>query len=221
MLSGSAAAVPSDGIGHKQRVAHGRHNRRSDRLLRSYTPLSNAAPYPPAQPSHHRHIPARVHTSSQRRLLCTSLPYASTSWSGRQRIRHSQYSAAAARAAVCRCFRQGPACPARHGHHRGVAAPALISRLSASRRARVSRQQLRSVARQVDSSACATRSCAPCRGSRIRFQEKRWHRDRMVAGTFCGSVVAKMNNRCTGGVSYMIFSRAALKRRHGACVPRQ
>ena len=36
---------------------------------------------------------------------------------------------------------------------------------------------------------------------------KRWHRERMVAGTLCSSVVARMNIRCSGGSS-MVFSRA-------------
>ena len=35
----------------------------------------------------------------------------------------------------------------------------------------------------------------------------RWQRDRIVAGTFCSSVVARMNIRCSGGSS-KIFSRA-------------
>ena len=41
----------------------------------------------------------------------------------------------------------------------------------------------------------------------MRLKENRWQRDRMVAGTLCSSVVARMNSRCSGGSS-MIFSRA-------------
>ena len=42
---------------------------------------------------------------------------------------------------------------------------------------------------------------------RMRLKEKRWHRERMVAGTLCSSVVARMNIRCSGGSS-RIFSSA-------------
>ena len=35
----------------------------------------------------------------------------------------------------------------------------------------------------------------------------RWQRERMVAGTLCSSVVARINIRCAGGSS-RIFSRA-------------
>ena len=42
---------------------------------------------------------------------------------------------------------------------------------------------------------------------RIRLKENCWHRDLMVAGTLCSSVVAKMNIRCSGGSS-KIFSSA-------------
>ena len=37
--------------------------------------------------------------------------------------------------------------------------------------------------------------------------EKRWQRDRIVAGTLFSSVVARINSRCSGGYS-MIFSSA-------------
>lgn len=40
-----------------------------------------------------------------------------------------------------------------------------------------------------------------------RRKENRWHRESMVAGTFCSSVVARINTRCSGGSS-MIFSSA-------------
>ena len=39
------------------------------------------------------------------------------------------------------------------------------------------------------------------------MKENCWHRDLMVAGTLCSSVVARMNIRCSGGSS-RIFSRA-------------
>ena len=41
----------------------------------------------------------------------------------------------------------------------------------------------------------------------MRLKENCWHRDLMVAGTLCSSVVARMNIRCSGGSS-RIFSRA-------------
>ena len=41
----------------------------------------------------------------------------------------------------------------------------------------------------------------------MRRKEKRWQRERMVAGTLWSSVVARMNIRCSGGSS-RIFSRA-------------
>ena len=44
-------------------------------------------------------------------------------------------------------------------------------------------------------------------GVSMRRKLWRWQRDRMVAGTFCSSVVARMNMRCSGGSS-SIFSRA-------------
>ena len=40
-----------------------------------------------------------------------------------------------------------------------------------------------------------------------RRNAKRWQRERIVAGTLCSSVVARMNSRCSGGYS-MIFSSA-------------
>ena len=42
---------------------------------------------------------------------------------------------------------------------------------------------------------------------RSRLNANRWQRDRIVAGTFCSSVVARMNKRCAGGYS-IIFSSA-------------
>ena len=41
----------------------------------------------------------------------------------------------------------------------------------------------------------------------MRRNAKRWQRERMVAGTLCSSVVARMNIRCSGGSS-KIFSSA-------------
>ena len=41
----------------------------------------------------------------------------------------------------------------------------------------------------------------------MRRKEKRWQRERMVAGMDCNSVVARMKSRCAGGSS-MIFSSA-------------
>ena len=41
----------------------------------------------------------------------------------------------------------------------------------------------------------------------MRWNSRRWQRDRIVAGTLCSSVVARMNSRCSGGSS-MILSRA-------------
>ena len=41
----------------------------------------------------------------------------------------------------------------------------------------------------------------------MRLKEKRWHRERMVAGTLCSSVVARIKMRWAGGSS-RIFSRA-------------
>ena len=40
----------------------------------------------------------------------------------------------------------------------------------------------------------------------MRRRSKRWHRDRTVTGTFCTSVVAKMNFTCGGGSS-SVFSK--------------
>ena len=39
-----------------------------------------------------------------------------------------------------------------------------------------------------------------------RRKSKRWHRDRIVAGTFCGSVVARMNRTWAGGSSRVLSS---------------
>ena len=43
-------------------------------------------------------------------------------------------------------------------------------------------------------------------GSAIRRKSKRWQRDRMVSGTLCDSVVAKMNLTCGGGSSSVLSS---------------
>ena len=37
-------------------------------------------------------------------------------------------------------------------------------------------------------------------------KSKRWQRERIVAGTFCGSVVAKTNFTCGGGSSSVLSS---------------
>ena len=42
---------------------------------------------------------------------------------------------------------------------------------------------------------------------RSRRNEKRWQRDKIVAGTLLSSVVARMKMRCSGGSS-MIFKSA-------------
>ena len=42
--------------------------------------------------------------------------------------------------------------------------------------------------------------------SGMRLKSKRWQRDRMVTGIFCGSVVAKMNFTCGGGSSSVLSS---------------
>ena len=57
-------------------------------------------------------------------------------------------------------------------------------------------------------SCCATyvsRAAMSC--GRIRPKSKRWQRDRIVAGSLCTSVVAKMNSTCAGGSS-SVLSRA-------------
>ena len=41
----------------------------------------------------------------------------------------------------------------------------------------------------------------------IRPKSNRWHRLRMVSGSFCGSVVARINTMCAGGSS-SVFSSA-------------
>ena len=43
--------------------------------------------------------------------------------------------------------------------------------------------------------------------ARRRLNANLWQRERIVAGTFCSSVVARMNSRWAGGYS-MILSRA-------------
>ena len=40
----------------------------------------------------------------------------------------------------------------------------------------------------------------------MRWKSKRWQRDRMVAGSFCGSVVARMNTAWAGGSSSVLSS---------------
>ena len=47
------------------------------------------------------------------------------------------------------------------------------------------------------------------RGSAMRLKSKRWQRERMVIGTLCGSVVAKMNYTWEGGSSSVF--KSALK----------
>ena len=44
--------------------------------------------------------------------------------------------------------------------------------------------------------------------SGTRAKSKRWQRERMVSGSFCGSVVAKMNTRWGGGSSRVLSSAA-------------
>ena len=38
----------------------------------------------------------------------------------------------------------------------------------------------------------------------IFLKSKRWHLDKIVAGNFCGSVVAKINFTCAGGSSNVL-----------------
>ena len=40
----------------------------------------------------------------------------------------------------------------------------------------------------------------------MRRKSNRWQRDRMVAGSFCGSVVARMNTAWAGGSSSVLSS---------------
>ena len=51
--------------------------------------------------------------------------------------------------------------------------------------------------------------CTTMSGTGMRRKSNRWQRERMVAGTFCGSVVAKTNFTCGGGSSSVF--RSALK----------
>ena len=41
----------------------------------------------------------------------------------------------------------------------------------------------------------------------MRLKSYLWHLDRMVGGSFCGSVVARMKMACSGGY-YKVFSSA-------------
>ena len=84
------------------------------------------------------------------------------------------------------------------------------SRLSPSRRAPSARRLRASAPSRVS----GIFSCSATKDSRLamswgmmRLKENRWHRERMVAGTLCSSVVARMNIRCSGGSS-RIFKRA-------------
>ena len=43
-------------------------------------------------------------------------------------------------------------------------------------------------------------------GAGMRWRSKRWQREMMVVGTFCTSVVAKMNFTCAGGSSSVLSS---------------
>ena len=60
--------------------------------------------------------------------------------------------------------------------------------------------------------ASAPAPCAACASRptiwRIGMREKsnRWQRERIVAGSFCGSVVARMNTTCVGGSSSVLSS---------------
>ena len=66
-----------------------------------------------------------------------------------------------------------------------------------------------------DASATSMPSCRAMLGqarsttsvSEGRRKSKRWQRDRMVAGTLCGSVVARTKTACAGGSS-RVFSSA-------------
>ena len=42
--------------------------------------------------------------------------------------------------------------------------------------------------------------------TRMRWKSKRWQRERIVAGSFWGSVVARMNTACFGGSSRVLSS---------------
>ena len=84
------------------------------------------------------------------------------------------------------------------------------SRLSASRRAPFAiraRISAPSGCRSICSAAATCSRCFSMSRGRIRLNENRWHRERIVAGTLCSSVVARMNTRCSGGSS-RIFSSA-------------
>ena len=84
------------------------------------------------------------------------------------------------------------------------------SRLRASRRAPLAmraRISAPSGARGIFSAPAMRSRCFSISRGRMRLKLKRWHRERMVAGTLCSSVVARMNIRCSGGSS-MVLSRA-------------
>ena len=56
--------------------------------------------------------------------------------------------------------------------------------------------------------SCAQISLQPLehRGRGMRRKLWRWQRERMVSGSLCGSVVAKMNFTCAGGSSSVLSS---------------
>ena len=73
-----------------------------------------------------------------------------------------------------------------------------------------------SAVRAMSSAAAIFSSCCSMSRGRMRLKENRWQRERMVAGTLCSSVVARMNSKCSGGSS-MIFSRALKASRESMC----
>ena len=84
------------------------------------------------------------------------------------------------------------------------------SRLIASRRLPVALRPISSNPSRGTSSfssdaMCASRSAIADSG--MRLNSNRWHRDTIVAGTLCVSVVARMKTMCSGGSS-RIFSNA-------------
>ena len=89
--------------------------------------------------------------------------------------------------------------------------PAQVSRIeSASRMAPSARRPISSAAagsRSIFSSPATYSSRPAISLAVIREKSYRWQRDRMVAGTFCTSVVARMKMTCSGGSS-IVLSRA-------------
>ena len=84
------------------------------------------------------------------------------------------------------------------------------SEVSALRIPPSARYAMRSSASPSNSTSSATQM-APRRDTmaseEMRRKSKRWQREWMVSGTFCGSVVHKMNTTCDGGSS-SVFKRA-------------